>query len=149
MPAEATDAGEWTSTQVLAHVAFWDRYQTQRLQRGLAGNSTPGELDEQANAALENDDRAATEHRTNAEVETESAAAREALVEFVRSLSEDALHTPYEEGDWPLSLVQLIHQVGIWHVRAHTASLPSGPPYSGNTRDLDPDWFATRDSPTA
>jgi uncharacterized damage-inducible protein DinB len=135
--AEKPDSGGWTSRQVLAHVAFWDRYQTDRLQRALAGESAPTELDEQANAALENDARAATEGRTDAVVIAESSAARDKLVEFVESLSEAELHEPYAEGDWPLSLVQLIHQVGIWHVRAHTASLPGGTAYAGNSRDLD------------
>ncbi len=63
-PPAAADAGGWSARQVLAHVAFWDRYQTDRLQRALAGESAPTELDEQANAALENDDRAATERRS-------------------------------------------------------------------------------------
>lgn len=141
MGAGSADSGGWSELQVLGHVAFWDRYQTERLSRALAGESTPRELDEQADAAVENDARASMEGRSRAELLAESEAARAGLVEFVGSLSEEQLGARYEEGEWSLSLVQLIHQVGVWHVRAHTASLPGGEAYRGNPRELDGDWF--------
>jgi hypothetical protein len=141
LPPGAADRGGWSPGQVLALVAFWDRYQSERLQRALTGESLPTELEDQAGGAEENDARAANERRGLAEPFEESTAARAALLAFVSALSEDQLHARYDEGSWPLSLVQLIHQVGIWHVRAHTAALPGGATYSGNPPDLDLDYF--------
>ena len=141
MAGDAADDGGWNPTQVLAHIAFWDRYQTKRLGRAVAGLSLPTEMDEQALAATENDTRAAMERRSRGRLLAESEAARAALLEFVSSLSEESLHARYEEGAQRLSMVQLLHQVGIWHVRAHTASLPGGEPYSGDGRHLDADYF--------
>jgi len=141
MEPAAADSGGWGELQVLGHVAFWDRYQTERLRRALAGESTPSELDEQADATVENDARASMEGRSREELLAESEAARAGLLELVASLSEEQLGARYKEGEWPLSLVQLIHQVGVWHVRAHTASRPGGEAYSGNPRELDGDWF--------
>lgn len=137
LPTGTNDRGGWSSAQVLAHVAFWDRYQTARLRRAVAGESSPTELEDQAGNAEENDARASSEHRGYDDLLEDSTTARATLLDFVSALSEEQLHGQYDEGAWPLSLVQLIHQVGIWHVRAHTASLPGGQPYSGNPRDLD------------
>ncbi len=122
-PNWESDAGGWSARQLLAHVAFWDRFQTDRLQRALAGESAPTVLDEEIPAVEENAARAADERRSDAEILAESEAARAALVEFVGSLSEEVLHAPYTEGDWPLSLVRLIRQVGVRHPRGHTRSL--------------------------
>lgn len=122
-PTSADGAGGWSTRQLLAHVAFWDRFQTDRLQRALAGESAPTVLDEEMHAVEENAARAADERRSEAEILAESEAARAALIAFVESLSEEVLHAPYAEGDWPLSLVRLIRQVGVRHVRGHARSL--------------------------
>jgi len=113
-------AGGWSPKAVLAHVAFWDDFQTQRLQAALAGNATPT-----AHAApvLDNDQRAQIDTaRPWAEIVGEAEAARARLVAFAASLPADVLDAAYAEGERTVSPGQLLNHM-VHHTRQHTQEI--------------------------
>jgi uncharacterized damage-inducible protein DinB len=121
-------AGGWTPKALVAHVGFWDRVQTQRMQDALSGASAQRGF---VRPTTENDARAAEdEDRPLGEVVVDAMAAREALAAFAATLSPAELEREYPEGDRPFSLLnQLQHMVG--HTRIHTRELND---YCGSMR---------------
>ena len=119
-PAELRAAhlpGGWTPTALLAHVAFWDQFQTDRMMAALAGPDAqaallrPGAADNNARAA-------ADAGRDWEEVLAQADAARQRLVDFAAALSPEILAAIYPEGERILSLnVLLTHMVK--HAREH------------------------------
>lgn len=110
-------ANGWTPKATLAHVAFWDAFQTRRMQAALAGESAATGLqlpDE------DNDQRAARDaQRPWAEILAEADAARQGLIDFAASLTPEALARPYPEGERQLDLAALLTHM-IKHTREHT-----------------------------
>ena len=118
-PAELSTArlpGGWTPTSLLAHVAYWDHIQTERMMAALAGP--------EAQAAApwpitDNDARAvADEKREWAEVLAQADAARQRMIDFAAGLSPEILAATYPEPTRTLSINTLLtHMAG--HVREH------------------------------
>ena len=118
-PAELSTArlpGGWTPTSLLAHVAYWDHIQTERMMAALAGP--------EAQAAApwprtDNDARAAAdEQRAWAEVLAEAETARQRMIDFTATLSPEILAATYPEPTRTLSLNTLLtHMAG--HVSEH------------------------------
>lgn len=123
------DAGEvemgrlennWTPKALLAHVAFWDEYQRQRMEAALRGDSAHNGFtrpleDNDARALLDDD-------RTWNEVVAAADAARQRLIEFTRALDPAVLKQDYREGERMLSLQKLLEQM-VRHTQLHAQEL--------------------------
>jgi hypothetical protein len=112
-------AGGWTPKALVAHVAFWDDYQRQRMEAAYAGASRTGFI----RPTLDNDARAAEDGaRPWAEVQSAAVESRRRLVDFARSLSPAQLTQEFPEGARTfVPLRQLQHMVR--HVREHQREL--------------------------
>lgn len=109
----------WTPKMVLAHVGFWDDVQTRRMEAAVQAGSSSSSW----RPADSNDERAALDAaRSWAEVNAAADAARQRMVEFAASLSEEALAREYPEGEIRLSLEKLLHHM-VKHARQHTADI--------------------------
>jgi hypothetical protein len=112
--------GGWSPKALVAHIAFWDDYQTRRMQAALSGASAAAGF---ARPPAGNDERAAAdEARPWPEVAAAAQAARERLVAFARSLPPEALARHYPEGDQSLSLLERLQHMAR-HVRNHSLDL--------------------------
>ncbi len=106
----------WSPQAVLAHVAFWDDYQTRRMQAAYAGQSVQHGF---ARPALDNDERARLDlAREWNDIAAEADAARRRMVEFAANLPVVALQMKYPEGERTLSLARLLQHM-IEHTRQH------------------------------
>jgi uncharacterized damage-inducible protein DinB len=110
----------WSPKSLLAHVAFWDDFQTRRMQVAHQGEwawqgvTWPVE---------DNDQRAiAANQRPWAEVLTTADAARQRMIEFTQRLPADALDTRYPEGDQTLDLAALLAHM-VRHTEQHAAEV--------------------------
>ena len=113
-------ASGWSPKAALAHVAFWDDFQTQRLRTLVAGKTA-----QPARSAppLDNDQRAEVDTtRPWDEIVAEAETARAELISFATSLSPDALDTAYAEGEKTLSPVHLLNHM-IKHTHLHTREI--------------------------
>lgn len=106
----------WTPTSLLAHVAFWDHIQTERMMAALVGP--------EAQAAVpwpktDNNARAAAdEGRAWADVLAEADAARQRMIDFAAGLSPEILAATYPEPNRTLSINELLtHMAG--HAQEH------------------------------
>ena len=115
----------WTTQAIVAHVAFWDDYQRQRMEAAISGVSRGG----YTRPVADNDARAlADNQRPWAEVVGAAQAARARLVAFARDLPPAALTQEFMEGEKPFSLLkQLQHMVR--HVHQHRLDIQR---YSGS-----------------
>jgi hypothetical protein len=112
--------GGWTPKAVVAHVAFWDDYQTRRMEAALTGASAQTGF---ARPVTDNDERALDDQdRPWSEIEAAAQAARDRLVAFARTLPPEALAHEYPEGDRTLSLVERLQHMAR-HVRNHRRDL--------------------------
>ena len=112
--------GGWTPKALVAHIAFWDDYQTRRMAAAYRGESATAGF---ARPATDNDARAAEdEARPWEEVAAAAQAARANLVAFARSLPPEALARDYPEGDQTLSLLERLQHMAR-HVRSHCREL--------------------------
>ena len=130
-PAEmdaARLANGWTPKAVVAHVAFWDVVQRQRMEDAMAGRlATTGFI----RPATNNDDRAnADDTRTMDEVLASAEAARSDLVAFAARLTPAMLAQEYPEGDHAFSLPNQLHHMAN-HVRSHAREISA---YCGSMR---------------
>ncbi len=95
--ATARLPGGWTPTSLLAHVAYWDHIQTERMMAALVGPEA------QATAPwpkTDNNDRAtADEGRAWADVLAEADTARQRMIDFAAGLSPEILAAIYPERD--------------------------------------------------
>jgi len=113
-------AGGWSPQSVLAHVAFWDDFQTQRLQAVVAGKAA---RNTRTTPLLDNDQRAQVDAaRPWDEIVAEAEAARAQLIAFAVSLSSDALDTAYAEGKKTLLPRHLLNHM-IKHTHLHTQEI--------------------------
>ena len=93
----------WSPLAMVAHVAFWDGFQLQRMQAAL---NPAGQV---PSPPLSNDERAENEHRTWEEVLAIADEARGNLIEFAASLSAGQIGADYEDnGDRRPVLKQLL-----------------------------------------
>jgi hypothetical protein len=85
----------WSPKVLLAHVAFWDDFQTRRMQAALAGTwqeSVP-------NLSDDNDGRARLDAgRDWQEVAAEADRNRQRMIDFARSLTPEQVEAVYREG---------------------------------------------------
>jgi uncharacterized damage-inducible protein DinB len=111
--------GGWSPKAMLAHIAFWDDYQTLRMIAAVNGNSAD---DGFPRPVEDNDQRAAADGgRAWDEVTQEADANRCRMIDFARSLREEQL-TSYPEGQRQFDLTrQLIHMSR--HVRDHAREI--------------------------
>lgn len=111
---------QWTPKTLLAHVAFWDERQRQRMEAALRGATAQTGF---TFPALGNDERAALdEARSWDEVVAAADTARQALITFARSLGPADLERDYPEGEQPLSLAKLLAHM-VRHTQLHTGAL--------------------------
>ncbi len=113
-------ANGWTPKALLAHIAFWDDYQRQRMQAALDGTSVQLGFDR---PLLHNDERAhLDETRSWDEIVVAADQARQALITFARSLDTAALAQAYVEGTEQLSLPTLLEHM-VRHTQSHAHAL--------------------------
>lgn len=111
---------DWTPKALVAHVAFWDDVQTQRMRAALAGASSYTGF---ARPSSTNDDRAAADAgRPLDAILTAADAAREGLASFAAGLSPEQLARLLPEGDTSLVLRERIEHM-IRHTRTHHQEL--------------------------
>ena len=80
----------WTPLAMVAHIAWWDRFQLRRMEAAVRGDaSTPS-------PAESNDERAASERRSWDVVLAEADDARRRLIEFALSLTKEQIEAEYE-----------------------------------------------------
>ena len=84
------DSG-WTPIAAVAHIAFWDNFQLQRMQAALEHPEKPPI----AQTVETNDERAANENRSWATVLNEADEARRALIQFALSLTSEQIEADY------------------------------------------------------
>lgn len=118
---ERAELGDgWTPKTLLAHVGFWDDFQTQRMEEAMKGASAmrgvmwPEE---------DNDVRMAADSvRSWPEVAAQATAARRRMIAFAAALDDDALTRAYPEGKRMLSLSTLLTHM-VRHTEEHAALL--------------------------
>src|SRR5690606_8787177 len=97
---------EWTPKSLVAHVAFWDDFETRRMAAVLSGEAAQTGF---AKAVADNDARARRDaNRPWDEIAAEAQTARQRLIDFTRHLSPEALARGYSEGERTLSLLDKI-----------------------------------------
>lgn len=88
-------AGDWSVRDVLAHVAAWDRAQTEAYRMMLRGERPPLlDMDEDENEAFNHEHHARMQPMSLQEVITELFAAREEMLEVLREVDNMALFAP-------------------------------------------------------
>lgn len=122
-PAEVETARletNWTPKALLAHVAFWDERQRQRMEAAIHGDSA-----QQGSVypALDNDERAAQDAaRPWVEVVAAADEARQRLIAFARLLDPVALAREYPEGERTLSPGKLLNHM-VRHTQLHSQEI--------------------------
>lgn len=112
--------GGWTPKALLAHIAFWDDYQTRRMQAALAGTAARRSREP---IQMDNDQRAQVDaHRPWTAIVAEADGARARMIQFVQQLSPEALQGTYPEGEETLNLERLIRHM-VHHTQSHTQEL--------------------------
>lgn len=112
-------ADGWTPKALMAHVAFWDDYQTKRMQAAVQGHVSGGS----APPSLSNDERAQVDDgRDWPQILAEADRARQHMIEFVHTLTPQALATDYPEGERTLSVTDLLEHM-VRHTRLHAQDL--------------------------
>lgn len=110
----------WTPKSLVAHLAFWDDFETRRMAAVLAGEPVQGRF---VRPVADNDARARQDaSRAWDEIVAEAEAARQRLVDFTRSLPPEALAREYAEGDRTLTLLDDIQYL-VRHPRMHANDL--------------------------
>ncbi len=113
-------ANGWTPKATLAHVAFWDAFQTRRMQAALAGESAETGV---TWPQEDNDQRAARDaQRPWHEIQEEAERARQGLIDFAAGLTPEALARPYPEGQGQLDLLALLTHM-VKHAREHAQEI--------------------------
>lgn len=105
----------WSPIAAAAHIAYWDRYQLQRMQAAV--NPEPGEP---VPVPVEtNDERAASESRSWEAVLAEADEAREALILFALSLSDEQIEAEYVDRGKSSRIVKQLLERMPQHVDEH------------------------------
>lgn len=113
-------ANGWAPKAMLAHVAFWDDYQTKRMVAAYQGASATTGF---ARPAQDNDARARLDNdRPWVDILAAADGARQQMIDFARSLDDTALTQPYPEGERTLLLQGLLEHM-VRHTRLHSQEL--------------------------
>ncbi len=109
----------WSPKALLAHVAFWDDYQTRRMIAALNGESAANGF---PRPVQDNDQRALSDAtRSWDEIAGEADTYRRRMIDFARSLRQDQL-IGYPEGERSLDLSKLLAHMSR-HVLEHAAEV--------------------------
>lgn len=110
----------WSPKALMAHVAFWDRAQTERMQRLVQANAAQTNL----RSAWQNNDQRAVEdaNRPWEEIMSEAENARKGMIDFVSNLSQETFDTEYSEGERAISPCKLFEHM-VRHTREHRNEL--------------------------
>lgn len=113
-------ADGWSPKAMMAHVAFWDDYQTKRMQAAVQGGSA---VEGFTAPEIGNDERARLDDaRSWNVVLAEADAARHRMIDFARTLDGQMLATEYPEGERLLSVSDLLEHM-VRHTRLHAQDL--------------------------
>ncbi len=113
-------ADGWTPKTLLAHVAFWDDFQTRRMQDALRGVTAASGVTQ---PVADNDARLqADAMRDWDEVLAQAQAHRSRMIGFAYGLDEAALTTKYREGERSLVLAYLLQHM-VNHTNEHAEQL--------------------------
>ena len=107
--------GGWTPIAALAHIAFWDNFQLQRMQAALAYREKPPT----AQTVETNDERAANENRSWDTVVNEADEARQELISFALSLSSEQIEADYVDRGQRSPIVKQLLERMPEHVDEH------------------------------
>lgn len=126
-----TEHGDWSPKVMVAHVAFWDDWQTRRMQHAVRGEAATQPF---ARPAGDNDVRAANDaERDFAEVLDAADLARQRLIDFAINLDApiEATYPEIRSGEQrDLNLSELLHHMAhhtrdhAWTIRRYAGSLP-------------------------
>ncbi len=110
----------WTPKTLLAHVAYWDDFQTRRMQDALLGATAASGVTQPVG---DNDARLQADQTRNWEdVLSQAQAHRSRMIGFAYGLDEAALTTKYPEGERSLVLAYLLQHM-VNHTTEHTDQL--------------------------
>ena len=110
----------WTPKTLLAHVAYWDDFQTRRMQDALLGTTAASGV---AQPVGGNDARLQADQTRNwEEVLAQAQAHRSRMIGFAYGLDEAALTAKYPEGERSLVLACLLQHM-VNHTTEHTEQL--------------------------
>lgn len=119
-------ASGWTPKALLAHVAFWDDYQRQRMEAARRGTSAQHGF---VYPTLDNDARAQLDDkRPWDDIVAAADRARQALIDFAQSLDTATLTHEYPEGQTTLSLTKLLEHM-VRHTQVHAQEIAA---YAGS-----------------
>ena len=110
----------WSPKAVMAHVAFWDQAQTERMQRLVQENSSQSNLRQ---VWQDNDQRAVEDaNRPWQEIMAEAESARKTMIDFVDDHSQETFETEYSEDERTLSPRKLFEHM-VRHTKEHRHEL--------------------------
>jgi uncharacterized damage-inducible protein DinB len=113
-------AAGWSPKALVAHVAFWDDYQTRRLQAVLAGQVGPEGF---PRAEQDNDQRAVLDEKRDwTQIADEADAARKRIIAFTRALSQDDFYREAADGSRTITPVARLEHM-VTHTRDHTKEI--------------------------
>ncbi len=113
-------AGEWSVRDILAHLAAWDRAQTEGYREMLEGKRPPVlDFDEEAIQAFNEEHHAQTQLASLDEVITELTASRVATLEVLREVDNKDLFAPAPGDEHADLSIAACVQVTISHDEEH------------------------------
>ena len=114
---DAADLGDgWTAKAVLAHVAYWDDFQTRRMQAAVTGASAAAGF---PRAQESNEERLVRDRQRDLEsIMADAEAARRRMIAFVRTLDDATLAAPQTENGQPFYVGGLVRHM-IRHTYEH------------------------------
>ena len=107
----------WTPLAMVAHVAYWDRFQLRRMESAVRGG---GPI---PSPAACNDERAACEHRSWDAVLIEADDARGQMIEFALSLTQEQIDAIYEDSGESRPVVKQLLTHMPRHVDEHAVEV--------------------------
>ncbi len=105
----------WTPIASVAHIAFWDRFQLQRMQAALGHRPNPPIVQ----SVTTNDEMAANENRSWDTVVNEADEARQDLIDFALSLTSEQIEAEYTDRGNRAPIVKNLLQRMPEHVNEH------------------------------
>ena len=111
----------WTPIASVAHIAFWDRFQLQRMQAALGHSQKPPIVQ----TSDTNDEMAANENRSWDTVVNEADEARGELIEFALSLTSEQIEAEYFDRGNRTPIVKNLLERMPEHVNEHAEDVHS------------------------
>jgi len=109
----------WTPLASAAHVAYWDRFQLRRMRSAI----DPHGVEPAPVSVASNDEMAASENRSWDTVLAEADEARQALIGFALSLSDDQIEAEYEDRGQRSQIVKTLLERMPEHVAEHAVDV--------------------------